>query len=189
MPDVIAHRRSALSGVALPNLAGAVAVREAGTLARFIYRGAPDALGADFGPRLPVEPCRAATESGRTALWLGPDEWLLLADGHDADSLLVSMRGKIAAQSACLVDVGHRNIGLVVEGPRAADLLCSACPIDLDITHFPVGMCARTLFGKAEIVAWRTATDSFHVEVWRSFAPYVAALLCEAAGGLPQSET
>jgi sarcosine oxidase subunit gamma len=42
-------------------------------------------------------------------------------------------------------------------------------------------MCTRTLFEKSEIVLWRTAPDTFHIEVWRSFAPYVTALLAEVA--------
>ena len=53
-------------------------------------------------------------------------------------------------------------------------------PLDLDQAAFPVGMCTRTLFGKAEIVLWRKADDAFRVEVWRSFAPYVLGCLGEA---------
>ena len=41
-------------------------------------------------------------------------------------------------------------------------------------------MCTRTVFGKAEIVLWRTAAETFRIEVARSFAPYVWACLEEA---------
>ncbi len=44
-------------------------------------------------------------------------------------------------------------------------------------------MATRTIFDKAEIVLWRRAATTFHVEVWRSFAPYLAASLAEAARG------
>jgi sarcosine oxidase, subunit gamma len=37
------------------------------------------------------------------------------------------------------------------------------------------------VLGKADIVLWRTGTDTFHVEVWRSFADYVSRFLAEAA--------
>ena len=53
--------------------------------------------------------------------------------------------------------------------------------LDLDPAAFPVGMATRTLFTKAEIVLWRQGADTFHVEVWRSFAPYLHGLLAEAA--------
>jgi sarcosine oxidase subunit gamma len=58
--------------------------------------------------------------------------------------------------------------------------LASGCPLDLTMRAFPVGACARTLYHKAEIVLWRTEGDAFQLEVWRSFAPYVEALLTEA---------
>ena len=44
-------------------------------------------------------------------------------------------------------------------------------------------MATRTLYDKAEIVLWRRAETRFHIEVWRSFAPHVAASLGEAAKG------
>ena len=37
-------------------------------------------------------------------------------------------------------------------------------------------MCTRTVFGKAEIVLWRIAPEVFHLDVARSFVPYVWAL-------------
>ena len=46
-------------------------------------------------------------------------------------------------------------------------------------------MCTRTVFAKAEIVLWRTAADTFRVEVWRSFADYVVGMLHETAFELP----
>jgi sarcosine oxidase subunit gamma len=59
--------------------------------------------------------------------------------------------------------------------------LNGGCPLDLHADAFPVGMCTRTVFGKSEIVLWRCAADCFHLEVARSFAAYVHALLGEIA--------
>jgi sarcosine oxidase subunit gamma len=56
-------------------------------------------------------------------------------------------------------------------------MLNAGCPLDLDERAFPVGMATRTLFMKADIVLWRVAEQKFHIEVWRSFAPYVWSLL------------
>ena len=98
------------------------------------------------------------------------------------------MWGKMAltlsGKAAALVDVSHRNAGLIVDGPRAAELLCVGCPLDLDLAVFPVGMCTRTLLAKAEIVLWRTAPETFRLEAWRSFMPYVTGLLGEAVRDL-----
>jgi sarcosine oxidase, subunit gamma len=93
--------------------------------------------------------------------------------------LLQSLKSALAGRPASLVDVSHRNIGLIVEGPRAADLFNAGCPLDLNPEAFPVGMCTR--IGKAKVVLWRSAQGTFRLEAWRSFAPYVAGLLYGAA--------
>jgi heterotetrameric sarcosine oxidase gamma subunit len=79
-----------------------------------------------------------------------------------------------------VVDVSHRDTALTVSGPLAVWLINGFCALDLQEAAFPIGMCTRTVFGKAEIVLWRTAAETFRIEVARSFAPYVWACLEEA---------
>ena len=96
-------------------------------------------------------------------------------------ALQTALKDAATNKAASLVDISHRHASLEIRGSQAARLLVAACPLDLDPSSFPVGMVTRTIFGKAEIVLWRTAPDTFHLEVQRSFAPYVTALLAEAA--------
>src|ERR687894_212996 len=90
-----------------------------------------------------------------------------------------------AGAPASLVDVSHRHRAFEVSGPAAAALLNEGCPLDLDDAAFPAGACTRTLFGKIEILLWRPAAAStFQVEVARSFAAPLRALLAEALADL-----
>ena len=118
-------------------------------------------------------------------MWLGPDEWLLIADGADAADIRAMLESVLEGTAHSLVDISHRQIGLTASGPAAARVLNAGCPLDLDLTAFPVGFATRTLFDKVEIVLWRRAETTFHVEIWRSFAPFLAASLVEAARGAP----
>jgi sarcosine oxidase subunit gamma len=145
---------------------------------------AAPAWGAGFAETA----CRAVRVGSRATLWLGPDEYLLLDLGAPADG---TDDAKVAPQAAlesalvgvphALVDVSHRQFALEVSGPHASTLLSAACPLDLDAREFPVGMCTRTVFAKADLVLWRTGPDAFHMEIWRSFADYVGGLLHEIA--------
>ena len=159
------------AGIALFTVPGRVAIRPAPVLHRLALRGDPAALGAAFGIALPTTPCRSATVDGRAALWLGPDEWLLLSPNR---------LDPVEVPGGAAVDVSHRQLGLLLDGHAAADTLAAGCPLDLHPSAFPPGMCTRTVFGKAEIVLWRTEAG-FHLEVWRSFAAYVCALMAEAS--------
>ncbi len=149
---------------------------------RFVFRGAEGAAQAmteAFGVSLPREACRAAVAADRVALWLGPDEWLLLAPPASAEGIAGEVAERMSHLPHSLVEVSNRQTALRLSGPRAVTVLAGGNPLDLDAAAFPVGMCTRTVFAKAEIVLWRTAPERFHIEVWRSFAPYVWGLLCE----------
>jgi heterotetrameric sarcosine oxidase gamma subunit len=133
-------------------------------VARLLIRG--DAIGITQ-PAL----CRATRLRDNWVLWLGPDEFLLIAPDEAMPMLDIAPP---------VVDVSHRDTALHVSGPCAAWALNAFCALDLHLSAFPVGMCTRTVLGKAEIVLWRTAAHEFRIEVARSFAPYVWACLEEA---------
>ena len=154
---------------------------------RYILRGgaaARVAAARAFGVEVPTTACRAITGSERAALWLGPDEWLLIAPEAQAEAVAAPLTAALRELPHSLVDVSHRQTALAVSGSQAATLLCAGCPLDLDASAFPVGMCTRTMLAKAEIVLWRTGAETFRVEVWRSFAAYVSQFLAEAARGM-----
>ncbi|MBL8581857.1 MAG: sarcosine oxidase subunit gamma [Rhizobiaceae bacterium] len=139
--------------------------------------GAVEALSRALGLALPVRPCTSATAEGRTALWLGPDEWLVL-DEKGGD-LLAACAGVEALHSA--VGISHRNVAIAVTGPGAETTISAGCPRDLALEAFSVGACARTVLGKIEIVLLRTGEEAFRVECWRSFSDYAFTFLDDAA--------
>lgn len=159
------------------------ASRAAVSASRFIFRGGDAAAamaGTAFGTPLAQQPCSSSQSVNRIALWLGPDEWLLIAPRSEGE-LVGSVLAKALAETPhALVDVSDRNGALIVSGPAVEDVLSAGCPLDLDQAAFPVGMCTRTLFAKAEVVLWRTAAAEFRVEVARSFLPYVEGMLALA---------
>jgi sarcosine oxidase subunit gamma len=170
---------------------------------RFILHGdaRARALAAPVWGAFSEQACRAVAER-RATLWLGPDEYLLLGNASDtlaadeADEAAEAAEADEADEAAeaaealeralapvphALVNISHRQFALEVSGPHAATILSGACPLDLDIGEFPVGMCTRTALAKADIVLWRKRDGVFHLEVWRSFSGYVTGLLGEIA--------
>jgi len=163
---------------------------------RLIFCGdevAERALLAALALPAPPAVCRGISSGGNSALWLGPDERLLLAPAEGRAALIAGLEAAVAPHAHSLVDVSHRQASFELRGPLSALLLNSQCPLDLGPAAFPVGMCTRTVFSKAEIVLWRTAPETFHLEVWRSFADYVVTLLFTVAreyrlAALPQNQ-
>ncbi len=135
------------------------------------------ALSKALAVKLPASPKSSVIKGSRSALWLGPDEWLIIDDGGK-DPLADCARVKVLHSA---VGVSHRNVGISVTGRRATETINAGCPQDLSLGAFPVGACSRTILGKVEIVLLRTADDAFRVECWRSFSDYVLTFLADSA--------
>lgn len=133
--------------------------RDVAALAKLIGRKVPAKIGASEGE----------------VVCLGPDEWLLRA--AEGTQLPDS-----AGLPLSVVDVSDRAVTLVLEGPRAAEVLMAGCPRDFD--KFAVGRAARTVFEGVEIIVLRVAEQRFEVEVWRSFAPWLHLAFTKAAAHL-----
>ncbi len=179
MPDSASVRPLIGRQMASPD--GRVLVTPLPSATRFALRAKPEqmqAAGVAFGVALPTTACRAQASGTRAALWLGPDEWLLLAEAQ-AEAAIKAAFAAITAPLS-LVEISHRNIAIELRGEGVTYALAAGCPLDLDLSAFPVGACTRTLFGKCEVVLWRSAPVTFRMEFWRSYADYVWALLAIA---------
>lgn len=159
-------------------------VRQLPPASRFVLRGGPQVLVAAVdavGLPRSESVCRAVRNDGRAALWLGPDERLLLGPADAAQEMNGLLQRALTGLPHSLVETSHAQAALEMSGPRAATVLNTGCPLDLDSASFPVDMCTRTVFAKAQIVLWRTGPQTFRVETARSFAPYVIKVLAQAA--------
>jgi sarcosine oxidase subunit gamma len=182
-------RELPLAGQALAIPGGRIEITPVPSAVRYILRCAPgsaDAVGGVFGTPIPIVAGAAAMAGSRAALWLGPDEWLLLADEGSQRAIETAFASLAAQVQFSLVEVSHRNMAVELNGSAAADVLSTACALDLDADVFGPGRCARTLFGKCEVVLWRTDHQAFRLDFPRSYAGYVWQLLeaaCADIGG------
>ena len=115
-------------------------------------------------PGFPVEPNTVAEVDGRTVLWLGPDEWLVLG-GREEDF----------ADAAAAVDVSANRVVFELAGPGAAEVLATGCSVDV-----APGRCAQTLLARAQVILLRPEPDRWWLLVRPSYAPYVRAWLEDA---------
>ncbi|WP_334063011.1 sarcosine oxidase subunit gamma [Limimaricola cinnabarinus] len=155
-----------------------VRVEELAPVARFSLRLREKhraALAQALGLDLPQRVGDVARAGARAALCLGPDEWLIHAPEAEAEAIAAAGAGAYADAPHSLVEISDREITYAVTGPAAQALLTIACPRDLD--RLAKGRAIRTVFDTAQVVLWRDGEDAFRLDVWRSFAPHVRALL------------
>src|SRR5271167_3981389 len=107
MADAALEVRSPLQGFVFPT-SPRFTLSEAAPAARFILRGAEAvrvSCGMAFGAELPSQLGSAGESTGRAALWLGPDEWLLIADGAEAADIGGMLESVLEGTAHSLVDV------------------------------------------------------------------------------------
>jgi sarcosine oxidase, subunit gamma len=137
-------------------------------------------VGTALGVGLPVMPNTVATNGQRSALWLGPDEWLIVDEGRPASE--ADVRAAFVPEWGSVVDVSANRVIFEVEGPAARELLARGCSLDLHPRVFGPGQCAQTLLARAAVIVWQTdAAPTYRILVRASFADHITRWLADAA--------
>jgi sarcosine oxidase subunit gamma len=136
------------------------------------------AVGAALGTALPLQPNTVARADGVTALWLGPDEWLIVSAPGSEVALEAKLADAVAPHGGCVTDVGESRTTIVVSGPKARDVLAKGCPLDLHPSVFGEGACAQSLVGPVGVALYREPAGAadpprFELVVLRSFADFL----------------
>ena len=167
------ERHSPLEGIRLPD-----GVREIPFLAQVTVRADPSAVGGRF----PTEPNTVRTDGDRSILWLGPDEWLIVAAADSAAAIESDVRASIGDALLAIVDTSANRTTIELTGPGARDILESGCALDLDPRSFGPRRCAQTLLARANVILWQLDdAPTYRLLVRPSFAPYIAAWLTDAS--------
>jgi sarcosine oxidase, subunit gamma len=132
---------------------------------------------------LPLEPNTAIDDGHRAALWLGPDEWLILGPPGAAPEIVAELGAAFAHVDRSVVDVSANRVAIELTGAERLDLLAHVCPLDLDPRVWVTGRCAQTLLGRAHVVC-QERTETTGILVRSSFADYVVDLLLAVHGAV-----
>jgi sarcosine oxidase, subunit gamma len=166
---------------------GRITIRELPFAAQLNLRADPgdnrvaEAVRKALGFGLPKEPNTAFSAGGRSALWLGPDEWLVVGGEGEEALLQRVLRTALGDAFGSVVDVSANRTVIELSGPSARDVLAHGCPLDLHPRQFTPGRCAQTLLAKAQVIIHQVnELPTFHLYVRTSFAWYVADWLLDA---------
>ncbi|MET8853171.1 sarcosine oxidase subunit gamma family protein [Amycolatopsis sp. NPDC004625] len=132
-------------------------------------RGGESLLGVDL-----PGPCAFTSGNGVDVLWMGPDEYLVLAEpGRQTE-----LEAALSRESDAVVDVSAQRNVFRLTGSRRADVLAHGCSIDLETA--PPGTCVQTLLARTGIVLL-VREDAFMLLVRQSFSDYFEAWLADAS--------
>src|SRR5271154_6698566 len=162
----------------------AVALTDIPSLVLLDLRGDPGdpafvaAVEGVLGAAPPTTPNTVAAGAGASLLWLGPDQWLMVALASDIAWRLETALGELH-HSVCDVSAGRHVLELA--GPEARTVLAKGMGLDLHVRAFKPGSCAQTALARVPVVLQQLdETPRYRLYVRRSFAPYIVAWLTAA---------
>jgi sarcosine oxidase subunit gamma len=189
MADLTALRRSPLAHVSdrlteASRSGGRVALTETPYTGMVSLRvdltsPAADRVASVLGVSLPSA-CGEVTRSGsHHALWLGPDERLVVT-ATDAVALADQLAAAVGEDRGAALDVSANRTVLELSGPEARAVLEMGCPVDLHPRAFGPGRAVTTTLARVPVLLWQTAETSYRLLPRSSFADYVARWLLDA---------
>ena len=183
---VLDHRHLDARASDEPGTAG-VMLCERRFRAKINLRGRPlkkflDASAKAIGLSLPKTPNQTATVEEITALWLGPDEWLVTGPPDSEGGIAARLREALKGQHAAVTDVTEGRTVIGLAGRNARDVLMKGCPLDLHASQFKPGDCAQSALAKTVIILHQTSdAPAYDIYVERSLADYLWSWLEDAA--------
>ncbi|MCB1409331.1 MAG: sarcosine oxidase subunit gamma [Rhodobacter sp.] len=172
---------SALAGV---RASGMVDLADAGLQGMITLRGdlssatLAEAVRSATGADVPARR-RVATGSTGQALWMSPDELLLIVPYAQVGATVAALETALADEFAMAANVSDARAMVAITGAQARDVLAKLCPVDF--SDFAVGELRRTRAAQVAAAIWREGEDDWRLVCFRSVAGYVWGALATVA--------
>lgn len=172
-------RSEALRGASL-RMKGGLSLRERPFLSHISLRGKSDdaaftdACARVLGVALPTRPNTQAVGDGVRVCWMGPTEWLVLAETDAGPGWLDALRTALESVHAGVVELSGGQTVIEIRGEHAVDTLAKGTTLDLHPRQFGADCCTRTLVAKTTaFIRVIEPGQAFEIVVRRTFADHL----------------
>ncbi len=138
---------------------------------------AKSVLGFD----LPKAPRTSTSWGDLKALWLSPDQWLILSPRNKITALLAELNAALVKIHSLAVDVSDMRSIIRLEGDGVRETLMKGSTLDLIGTDYKSGTVRRMRFAEIAALLHIVEETVIDIYVFRSYAEYTWAFLMKAA--------
>ena len=147
-------------------------------------------IGKNINMILPLEANTSSSSNNYTALWLSPDEWMIVSNNtinkenndYEIEKLLFNKISKTNLGS--VVDVTDQLVTINLSGKKIFDLLSTGCPFDFNDFKSKKGACAQTLLTQIDVIIHHNEINSVNLFVRRSFSEHLMSWINDSASRL-----
>ena len=137
------------------------------------------AAGKQLDMILPTEANTSSSSDKLTAIWLSPDEWMIVSNEttsketntYELNDILFSNISKTSL--GAVTDVTDQFVQLEIKGDKIYELFSSGCPFNFNLFREKKGSTAQTLLNHVDVIIHNKDKDFVNLFVRRSFAKHL----------------
>jgi sarcosine oxidase, subunit gamma len=133
-----------------------------------------------LGFDLPKQPRTTTTWGDMRALWLSPDQWLILCSGDKAQALSEQLTKALEGVHSLAVNVSDMRAIIRIEGEHARTTLMKGTSIDLTHGDYTPSTVRRMRFAEIAALLHIVENNVIDIYVFRSYADYTWEWLLKA---------
>ena len=148
------------------------------------------AIGKNLNMILPTEANTSTSGETLTALWLSPDEWMLISNKtiskdtntYEVEDSLISNISK--TKLGAVTDVSDQFVMINIKGSKVFDLFASGSPFNFNQFKYKKGSVVQTILSHIDVIIHLTEINNVNLLVRRSFSEHLHSWLNDSASRL-----
>ena len=148
------------------------------------------AIGKNLNMLLPTEPNTSTSGENLTALWLSPDEWMLVSNKnvsedtntYEIEDSLIESISKL--NLGAVTDVSDQFVMINIKGSKVFDLFATGSPFNFNEFKNKKGSVVQTILSHIDVVIHLTEINNVNLFVRRSFSEHLHSWLNDSASRL-----
>jgi len=147
-------------------------------------------IGKNLNILLPTEANTSTSGETLTALWLSPDEWMLVsnntvskeANTYKVEDDLINNISK--ANLGAVTDVSDQFVMINIKGSKVFDLFATGSPFNFNEFKNKKGSVVQTILSHIDVIIHLTEINNVNLLVRRSFSEHLYSWLNDSASRL-----
>jgi len=171
-----------------------VEIKEIKPIMKLIIRGKTKdfitAIGKNLNMILPTEANTSTSGETLTALWLSPDEWMLVSNDkiseksniYEVEDNLINNISNV--NLGAVTDVSDQFVMINIKGSKVFDLLATGSPFNFNEFKNKKGSVVQTILSHIDVIIHLTEISNVNLLVRRSFSEHLHSWLNDSASRL-----
>ena len=169
-------------------------IKEIKPIMKLIIRGKTKdfitAIGKNLNMLLPIEANTSTSGESLTALWLSPDEWMLVSNeivsedsnNYEVEDNLINNVSKV--NLGAVTDVSDQFVMINIKGSKVFDLFATGSPFNFNEFKNKKGSVVQTILSHIDVIIHLTEINNVNLFVRRSFSEHLHSWLNDSASRL-----